>query len=249
MLARLRRQPHCGQPACALRLEQAGTPQRREAREQAAQAEVARRWPGRANAAATVVWIDPHATPRLTRTTRAERAAMQQHLLARAAGQTLAAAVEADPELARDDAADALPDPAPEPRPQADAMCASCGGRCCRIGLAAHAFVDTRLLDRWVERHPGSGRAHAVQAYLDRLPPRHVEGSCLFHTARGCALPREERSAVCNRFECRGLQELKQVLAQQPEASAIALVGFNGRASRGVWIEADGRPHRLRDLG
>lgn len=247
-LARLRRLVHCGRPDCAQKLEREGSGPRREAAERQAADRVQRQLKagGRRADAWTVVWLAPHDLPRLRATTAAERAAFEQHLLACARGQTPTTAVVADPKW--DDAPPAgtsLP-PESEPRAQAGQLCAGCGGRCCRPGLASHAFVTSRLLERWVERHPGSAPAHAVQAYLERVPARHVAGSCLFHTDTGCALPRHERSAVCNRFECVGLQEANAALARQPEAAVVALLGINGRVQRGFWAGPDGRRHRLR---
>jgi hypothetical protein len=250
-LARLRRLMHCGRPECAQKLEREGSGPRREAAERQATDRVQRRLKdsGRSTEACTVVWLAPHDVPRLRATTATERDAFERHLLACASGHTPATAVVADPKWDAAAPAGAPPPPETEPRVQSGQLCAGCGGRCCRPGLVSHAFVTSRLLERWVEQHPGSRPAHAVQAYLERVPARHVAGSCLFHTDRGCALPRQERSAVCNRFECVGLQEANAALARQPEAALVALVGINGRVQRGFWAGPDGRRHRLRPDG
>jgi hypothetical protein len=247
-LARLRRLAHCGRAECAQKIEREGSGPRRQAAETRAADRVQRRLKasGRPTDAWAIVWLAPHDPPRLRATTSAERAAFAQHLLACASGDTPATAVVADPQWDEAPAAGTPPLPETEPRVQGGQLCAGCGGRCCRPGLASHAFVTSRLLERWVERHPGSAPAHAVQAYLERVPARHVGGSCLFHTDLGCALPRQERSAVCNRFECAGLQEANAELVRQPDAALIALVGINGRVQRGFWAGPDGRRHQLR---
>ena len=49
-------------------------------------------------------------------------------------------------------------------------------------------------------------------AYLDRVGSRTYRGSCLYHQADGCALPREMRSDLCNRFFCKALLEFQRDL-------------------------------------
>ena len=248
VLARLRGLMHCGSPACRDRHERHGTSQRREEHERLARQQVIRRWPADAAAPTVAVWLEPHATPRLVKRKPVETAAFEQHLLAAAA----LALQGQKPDLGKVEATEAadILDDLPQsatPAPQPGALCAHCAGRCCRIGLASHAFVDAALLERWVERHPGSGVAHALQAYVGALPERHVQGSCLFHGARGCALPRDDRSAVCNRFACDALQQVQQTTAVQPGTAVIASTGVNGRAHRTVFIAPDGRTQKLKD--
>lgn len=252
-LARLRARQHCGRPACHLAAEQQSAHERRAQHEQAARRAIARQLGAAAGEAGAVVWLEPHGATATVATTSAEREGIAAHLLACANGLSPRPRVEPDPRWAEPDGdvaepgRDATPTPENASLPsQAGALCAGCGGRCCRIGLASHAFIDTRLLERWAARRPGSGLGHAVQAYLERVPRHHVQGSCLFHTGQGCALPREDRSAVCNNFECRGLVEAKRALAREPGTALAALVGVNGRVERGFWIGPDGQRHALR---
>lgn len=245
-LARLRRLLHCGRPACLLAAERQGSANRKAAQEQAARRALARRHGPAKAASAAVVWLAPHGATGTVATTAPEREAFAAHLLACAQGQSLRPQVQPDPRWQAPAPVDRSPTAASACATQAHSLCAGCGGRCCRIGLASHAFIDTGLLQRWTARHPGSSAGHAVQAYLDRLPRRHVQSSCLFHTDEGCALPREDRSAVCNNFECDGLVEAKSALAAEPGASLVALVGTNGHAERGFWVDLNGQRHRLR---
>jgi hypothetical protein len=253
-LARLRGLMHCAGPVCRAEHERRGAPARRERHDRLARQELARRWPSDADAPKLTVWLEPHARPRLVKPLPAERLAFEQHLLAAAAGRPLSpGVVVADPAPAA-----AAEEDSGQPRPadvaaaeQQGRLCGHCGGRCCRIGLAAHAFIDTPLLERWVARQPGSGPGHAIQAYIARLPERHVQGSCLFHGAQGCNLPRDERSAVCNRFACDALQQLQQAQQVQdradgPGPAVIAFTGLNGHASRAAFIAAEGPVHPLK---
>ena len=112
------------------------------------------------------------------------------------------------------DAADADPDlvEAPGEGALAGGACAACGGRCCRAG-ADHAYLTAeRLRDGYLAAHPGARARDVVAAYLAFVPAATVAGSCVFHGAAGCGLPRALRSDVCNRYLCEGLVTLRRTL-------------------------------------
>ena len=86
-------------------------------------------------------------------------------------------------------------------------VCAACQGSCCRAG-GTHAFLDAARVREILAQH---GNADDVRAaYESRFPETSVRGSCVFHGAAGCRLPRGLRGGLCNRFECPGLEEARR---------------------------------------
>jgi hypothetical protein len=121
----------------------------------------------------------------------------------------------------------AEPEPEPEPVALPDVpvtvqrgACAMCRGHCCGAG-GEHAFLSVRDLRRVLDGHPELTAEDLPSLYLSRLPAVSSAGSCVFHAAQGCALPRELRSAVCNRYLCEGLRELGHALERTARAGAF----------------------------
>lgn len=102
-------------------------------------------------------------------------------------------------------------------------VCARCTGYCCRLGYSRQAFLDAPAMRRAQREHPGAVYEDLVQAYLDAIPALHHAGSCAFHGERGCVLPRERRAAICNSFECPGL-ELTRRHAEQDGVRRVYVV-------------------------
>lgn len=105
----------------------------------------------------------------------------------------------------------------------ATALCVQCGGSCCAHGATHHAFVDADVLARWQAAHPGSSTEDAINDYLAQLPTVHVKHGCGFQTATGCALPRDSRADVCNRYACEPLLRLSTLLQEHPSQAAVVL--------------------------
>lgn len=82
--------------------------------------------------------------------------------------------------------------------------CTLCRGWCCRNG-ADDGFLDAATIARARHLHPTSGLSATVQLYLDRVPPKVHDESCIFHGPQGCTLDRSMRSDVCNAYYCGGL--------------------------------------------
>ena len=104
------------------------------------------------------------------------------------------------------------------------ALCTLCRGRCCRLGLGGHAFLEARQLLDWLAGHPGAGWADAVEHYVGLVAPEHLRSSCLFHGRAGCTLPRERRSDVCNQFACDTLEQARD--SAGAAADAVVVVGI-----------------------
>lgn len=128
---------------------------------------------------------------------------------------------EVDAVLAGPPADDADPDPPPVPTEaeravaaEVDALlgqvCARCTGYCCRLGAPRQAFLDVEALVRERRREPAASHEAIVAWYLAAVPALHHAGSCVYHGERGCVLPRERRAAICNLFECPGLEQTRR---------------------------------------
>jgi len=91
------------------------------------------------------------------------------------------------------------------PHAMAAAVCAVCGGACChRAG--DHAFLDAAAVACFPAVNGSMDAANIVETYAAHLPARSFAGSCVYHTADGCALPRSLRADICNAYRCSGLK-------------------------------------------
>ena len=86
------------------------------------------------------------------------------------------------------------------------AICGMCRGACCVNG-ADHAYLKPGTLAAQLE--DGADPQPLIAAYLSHVPKRGYVGSCIYHGAEGCGLPREMRSTTCRRHFCTGLHGLR----------------------------------------
>lgn len=124
--------------------------------------------------------------------------------------------------------------------------CATCRGHCCRTG-GEQAYLDSLVLRRFWSTRPKAPGASIVGAYLAELPKRSYTGSCVFHAASGCALPRAMRADICNEFLCDGLQELKAKLEDEPAGRGFLVAASGGNLIRATLVDSDGNTKRLRN--
>ncbi|MDT0681879.1 hypothetical protein RM543_04210 [Roseicyclus sp. F158] len=106
-----------------------------------------------------------------------------------------------------------------------DAACIACRGDCCMQGNGRDAFINMRTIQWYLRQNPEAGKEEIRQDYLSRLPEAHIERSCVYHTNTGCALPREMRADVCNRWECRWRDALRGEIRRKGAARS-AVVGL-----------------------
>lgn len=85
--------------------------------------------------------------------------------------------------------------------PDLAGACAACRGHCCRKG-GDDAYLDTAALHLAWSRLPDLNKDQLVSTYLDAVPDKAFEGSCIFHAEKGCSLPRTLRAPVCEAFLC-----------------------------------------------
>jgi hypothetical protein len=103
------------------------------------------------------------------------------------------------------------------------AACATCRGECCTAG-GTHAFLRQDSITRVRARLAEAGTDDAgrmLALYSSYLPPRHYRGSCVYHEEIGCALPRDLRSNLCNRYHCGELTQLERVLDERRPAAYV----------------------------
>ena len=86
----------------------------------------------------------------------------------------------------------------------ARAACSLCRGYCCKGG-GEHAYLDERVMARVRQAQPDLDARRVMRLYIERIPATGYAGSCVFHSAEGCALDRSLRSDVCNSHFCNGL--------------------------------------------
>lgn len=125
-------------------------------------------------------------------------------------------------------------DSAADTPPDAAALCGHCAGRCCTHGAASGAFVETRVLQRWLDAHPGATLDDAITDQLALLPAEHVQGQCCYQTGSGCALPRERRADICNVYRCDALATLARYVTETPGAAAVVLTREHRRLEQAV---------------
>lgn len=134
-----------------------------------------------------------------------------------------------------------MPAPVPEPgptqetpvsvlpkEPRADStmpgrLCGICGGGCCTLG-GEHAYLTPAAMRAILDKDPAPTNESIVASYLARVPDRSQAGSCINHTSGGCALPREMRSATCNRYACKSLAALQQAQREFSGFNAVIVV-------------------------
>jgi len=104
-----------------------------------------------------------------------------------------------------------------------DAACGVCWGACCAYGGNA-AFIGGATVRRLRNARPELSDTDIVEHYMSAIPDLTVENSCILHGQQGCALPREQRSSICNDFWCRPVKDWQRKEAKRAEARPVAVV-------------------------
>lgn len=119
--------------------------------------------------------------------------------------------------------------------------CGLCRGNCCQLGKE-HAFLRPETIVEYWQREPSARPREIFDAYLSYLGNHTVEGSCVFHGAEGCALPREMRSFVCNEYLCGELCEWLALVDVRAEAFSFLAATEGQELLREVMVTNTGRP-------
>jgi hypothetical protein len=106
----------------------------------------------------------------------------------------------------------------PEQKPEATIFadaCAACRGHCCSKG-GNDAYLDENAIALAWARHPRLSKRGLMQLYLDAIPKKAFEESCIFHAEHGCSLPRSLRAPVSEAYLCGPLERLKKADFRPP---------------------------------
>ena len=114
-------------------------------------------------------------------------------------------------------------DATPQQSSLLQAMCAQCRGHCCMPGKEKHAFLTAAELAKKAGSTAHDALKNAADFYVQALPKRHIEGSCLYHTDAGCALPRDVRAPICHTYYCKPAKEVFRGIAgiKSPKSTAF----------------------------
>lgn len=225
--ARLWGRGHCRNSLCLHREAQARSARLRAALALSALADAATQLPRLRQPAGAVVWLQ-HCEPQMVAVSADDLAQHRAYL-----SQVAEREIEIDRARLSDSTAD-------DSHVQGQRLCAQCRGRCCAHGADWHAFIDITLLRQWQAAHQGASLADAAQAYAALLPAEHVEGACLYQSATGCVIPREQRAWICNGFACEPLQQTQQLAAADPQAAVVAITFERNQIERAAVIDAEG---------
>lgn len=119
-----------------------------------------------------------------------------------------------------------------------EAACANCKGKCCLRG-ATGAHLDADAIHRFTRLHPEADSHSILKAYSLCLPPATYLGSCVFHSANGCNLPRTMRSATCLNTVCSGVVELRLRIELDGESRFFLAAANKNRVVRGNFEACD----------
>ena len=140
----------------------------------------------------------------------------------------------------------------PDDPPALAATCMACRGYCCLKGAATHAFLSPESIAFYRHLHPEASAEEVKNAYASRLPEQSIEGSCVYHGARGCVLPRTMRAEICNQWQCSDRLDLgRRLKASGREASLVVALpdpGAGGRP-RSVAVLPSGQILEREDAG
>lgn len=108
-----------------------------------------------------------------------------------------------------------------------------------------HAYLGSPDLRRFWSTRPHASGQEIVEAYLGALPERSYAGSCVFHAASGCTLPRDMRAELCNVFLCDDARALENELGQRDPSRTFLVAAGNGELVRGLRVNEKGQSHRV----
>jgi hypothetical protein len=126
--------------------------------------------------------------------------------------------------------------------------CAVCGGACCTRG-GTHAFLSSSDFRRVANSTTNGDTGTPLEAlYNAHIPDWHYAGSCLFHGAQGCTLPRSLRSATCNRYLCGGLSTLRRSMMSAETDTVVIGAAAWSHLERAAVVDVTVTPPEMRPL-
>lgn len=89
----------------------------------------------------------------------------------------------------------------PQLRTLCDTLCYVCRGGCCAKG-GEHAYLSVFTMRQYMDDHPEISADELLNTYLGYTANEAVIGGCINQSEKGCVLPRELRSDICNGYYC-----------------------------------------------
>ncbi len=114
--------------------------------------------------------------------------------------------------------------------------CTCCKGSCCGRG-GDDAYLSVETLRRYRAANPDQRPSEVLAAYLERVSDRTVEGSCIYHQADGCALPRAMRADICNQHFCKALLKFQQNLPATGAIRAFFVAASDGAVRTAALVD------------
>ena len=117
--------------------------------------------------------------------------------------------------------------------------CTTCRGACCMQG-AGHAFLRSEEIAKRFLDEPELTPESVMDQYLSFIPEFSYEGSCVYHGAEGCILPRQIRSSTCNQFQCVGIVDALPAISDSPSTATLVAATIGDICTRAALMQPDG---------
>ena len=117
--------------------------------------------------------------------------------------------------------------------------CTTCRGACCLQG-AGHAFIRSEEIAKRFLDEPELTSESVIDQYLSFIPEVSYEGSCVYHGAEGCVLPRQIRSSTCNQFHCAGIVDALPAISDSPSTATLVAATIGDMCTRAALMQSDG---------
>jgi len=111
------------------------------------------------------------------------------------------------------------------PIPATSAICTACQGDCCRMGVGKNAFIERHVVGRMIKDEAQLTSEDVANRYLNYVPDKHVVGSCFYHGQKGCELPREMRSDICNGYTCGSVRNMLRHIEEAQSENVLCIAG------------------------
>jgi hypothetical protein len=123
----------------------------------------------------------------------------------------------------------------PELHRTSDQLCSICKGGCCVSGNE-HAYLSVFTMRQQLDRNPAWTQQDLFEKYVALISPYSIDGSCINHTSKGCALPRELRSNICNAFYC---DDLKTFQKENANSASEKILVIQREDSYSAWVDPE----------
>jgi len=111
----------------------------------------------------------------------------------------------------------------PALRTISDNLCTMCKGGCCTSGRD-HAYLSAITIRRYLDTNPDLSAEDLLTNYISHLASETIDGACINQTIRGCSLPKELRSDICNYFYCDSLKSYQDNMRNEEQLGTVLAI-------------------------